>query len=512
MKIRTRLIVILATACTAVILIALLGLWNGYATRAELHGLYSGGIDDVEEVTYMQELLSGKFVEPLHQLSLGTITWLEASQSLQVALDQTTKRWNQYLLRDTKIVDAYEGTRVQIEQRLQTRFQEWNRLVANLQDILQKQDTTHLKEILASDVIATVDALLLDLNALIHLHVKDLRDDYQQAVRDSIWYQNLTIMAFLAALAVLVPLTLLNARGIIKPLEYAIDCIAVSQDIKTSIAHLSSGATETAAAVTETTTTIEELKQTADISVDKAKDVLANAQETLQAVSSSEKSVTSTLEDINQIRDRMQVISDSILKLSEKSLAIAEIMDSVGDIAEQSNLLAVNAAIEAAKAGEAGRSFSIVAQEIRTLAEQSKGATVQVRSLLNEIQTATNAAVLATEQGSKAVAKGVDQSTKTNQTIQELTGKMTRVTQAANQIVLSNQQQRIGTEQITVAISQINEAANQHVEHIKQIEEAVDTLNHVADALKVLTTKDTSSSGTTPRSSRSRKPTIVNVG
>lgn len=260
-----------------------------------------------------------------------------------------------------------------------------------------------------------------------------------------------------------------------------------SEEIIASLSQLSAGSTETAAAVTETTTTVEELKQTSHVSVDKAKEVLSSVEEALQKATAGEKSVLEALENMGQIRDRMQVISESILKLSEKSLAISEIMDTVNDIAEQSNLLAVNAAIEAAKAGEQGRSFNIVAQEIRTLAEQSKSATLQVRSLLSEIQNATNAAVLATEQGSKAVAKGSEQSSHTNEAIKELSSNMARVSHAANQIVLSNEQQQIGTEQITVSMRNISEATNQHVEHLKQIESAVTALNNVGVVLKDLT-------------------------
>lgn len=282
--------------------------------------------------------------------------------------------------------------------------------------------------------------------------------------------------------------TFVQMRSMIGEIKEEVNALtSSSQEIMTSLAQLSSGSTETAAAVTETTTTIEELKQTAHISAEKAKDVMKGTDETIQTMKASERSIIATIDDMNQIRERMQIISDSILKLSEKSLAISEIMDSVNDLAEQSNLLAVNAAIEAAKAGEQGRSFSIVAQEIRNLAEQSKSATVQVRSLLNEIQNATNAAVLATEQGSKAVAKGVDQSIQTNDAIKELTENLSKVTQATGQIVLSNQQQLVGVEQVTIAMTNINEATNQHVEHLKQIETAVASLNEVGSALKDLT-------------------------
>lgn len=260
-----------------------------------------------------------------------------------------------------------------------------------------------------------------------------------------------------------------------------------NQELGASLAQLSTGASETASAVTETTATTEELKQTAHISVEKAKDVLGNAEETLQTLNSSQSSVTGTIEDMNQIKERMQIISDGIVQLSEKNMAIAGIMDTVNDIAEQSNLLAVNAAIEAAKAGEMGRSFSVVAQEIRTLAEQSKAATIQVRSLLGEIQNATNAAVLATEQGSKAVAKGVNQSNQTASAMKDLSDKISIMTQAAQHIVLSNEQQLIGTEQITIAMTNISEATTQHVEQLNQIEAAVNTLNQVGNTLKELT-------------------------
>ncbi len=281
---------------------------------------------------------------------------------------------------------------------------------------------------------------------------------------------------------------LIKMRKMIGEIQDDVNIVSSSsEEIMTSLSQLSAGAAETAAAVTETTTTVEELKQTAHLSAEKAKEVLTSTEETVQAVKSSEDSVTSTIDDMKQIQDKMQIISDSILKLSEKGLAIAEIMDTVNDLAEQSNLLAVNAAIEAAKAGEQGRSFGVVAQEIRTLAEQSKGATVQVRSLLNEIQNATNAAVLATEQGSKAVSKGVNQSVHTNKTIKTMVDNTSKVAHAANQIVLSSQQQLVGIEQVTTAMTNIDEATSQHAQQLTQIKSALESMSKVSALLKQLT-------------------------
>lgn len=281
-----------------------------------------------------------------------------------------------------------------------------------------------------------------------------------------------------------------NLNQIIGELQNEITTLTTSsEEIVGSVSQVASGSAETAAAVTETTSSVEELKQTTHISDEKAKDVLLCAEETLQIVKDSEKSLQTTIEDMNQINDKMHIISTSIVKLSEHSQTIREIIDSVNDLAEQSNLLAVNAAIEAAKAGEHGKSFAVVAQEIRTLAEQSKGATVQVRAILNDIQNSTSEAVLATEQGSKAVEKGVSQSSQTSEFMQKLAQGMTRVAQAANQIAITSQQQLMGVDQVTVAMNSISDAATQHVEHMKQIETAVVSLNSVGSSLKDIADK-----------------------
>src|SRR5207302_9134131 len=120
------------------------------------------------------------------------------------------------------------------------------------------------------------------------------------------------------------------------------------------------------------------------------------------------------------IQSQMESIAESIVRLSEQSQSIGEIISTVNDLAEQSNLLAVNAAIEAAKAGEQGKGFTVVAHEVKSLAEQSKQATSQVRAILSDIQRATNGAAMAVEQGAKAVEEGVRQSAEAGRSIAQL--------------------------------------------------------------------------------------------
>jgi methyl-accepting chemotaxis protein len=135
----------------------------------------------------------------------------------------------------------------------------------------------------------------------------------------------------------------------------------------------------------------------------------------------------------------------------------------VEDLAAQSNLLAVNAAMEAAKAGDAGKGFGVVAQEVKSLAEQSRQATNQVRTILADIQKAASAAVLATEEGSKAVEAGAGQTAVARDSIRTLYDSVSEAAQAATQIAASSQQQLVGVDQVGRAMGSILEASNQNV-------------------------------------------------
>ena len=182
---------------------------------------------------------------------------------------------------------------------------------------------------------------------------------------------------------------------------------ASSSQILAATTQVASGTAETATAISETTATVEEVQQAVRLNAEKAKNVAKNAQRMAQVSQNGQKAVEEVLSGMNSIREQMDLIGQTVIRLSEQSQSIGGIIASVTEIADQSNLLAVNAAIEAAKAGEHGRGFAVVAQEIKNLAGQSKQSTLQVRNILFDVQKATSAAVLATEQGSKAVETGV---------------------------------------------------------------------------------------------------------
>jgi len=259
-----------------------------------------------------------------------------------------------------------------------------------------------------------------------------------------------------------------------------------SSEIFASTTQIASGSEETAAAISETTTTVEEVRQAAQLSSQKAKSLSDSAQHVAQVSQSGQKAVDETIDGMNRIREQMEIIAQTVVRLSEQSQSIGGIIASVTDIADQSNLLAVNAAIEAARAGDQGKGFAVVAQEIRNLAEQSKQSTMQVRNILNDVQKATNATVLATEQGNKAVEAGVKQSVQAGEAIRIMTDSSAETAQVSTQIVASSQQQLAGMDQIGISMQSINQAGMETSASMTQAEDSVKTLHELGQKLKEL--------------------------
>ena len=259
-----------------------------------------------------------------------------------------------------------------------------------------------------------------------------------------------------------------------------------SSEIMAAISQLSSSSAETVTSVSETTSTVAEIKQTAEVTNNKATLVSESAQQNKEVSQKGMKSLEETIEGMSKIKQQMESIAGIVVKLSEQSQSIGEIAVSVNDLAEQSNLLAVNASIEAAKAGEHGKGFAVVAQEIKSLAERSKESTAQIRNILSDIQKAISSAVMATEQGAKAVNDGLELSSVANDVIKSLSISIEEASQASIQIASSSQQQLVGMDQVTAAMESIKEASIQSAGSSKQSEESVTRLHKLGERLKEL--------------------------
>lgn len=318
------------------------------------------------------------------------------------------------------------------------------------------------------------------------INLKTIAFNTNTQILKNISYQLLFLGSFLIILIASLSVWVLRIlRKVSAELYSGVEVLANSSaEILSTVTEISAGATETSTAVSETTTTIEEVRQTAMVSNQKSQSLMDSSQKAADSAEKGKISVKKVVDAMNKIDNQMNVISATIVKLSEQSKTIGEITSTVADIADQSNLLAVNAAIEAAKAGEQGRGFTIVAQEIRSLADQSKKATLQVKDILNEINKSVSHAVGVTEQGTKTVDNGINLVNQSGEVIDILTENVEEAAEASIQISSSTQQQMAGMDQIVPAMENIKKASEQNSQGIKHTQEIAQDIHKLGQTLK----------------------------
>jgi methyl-accepting chemotaxis protein len=232
-----------------------------------------------------------------------------------------------------------------------------------------------------------------------------------------------------------------------------------SSELQAAANQQASGAKEQAAAMAEISTTISELLATSRQIAESAQRVAQNAEQTAHSARAGHGTVDLTHESIAGIRRQVDQIVSHMLELGKKSQEIGAVLEIVSELAEQTNILAINATIEAAGAGEAGKRFAVVAEEIRKLADRVSGSTKEVRVLIDDVRSAVNTTVMATETGSKAVDAGTRQFGDVASAFKQIANLVGTTTDAAREIELSTKQQATAVEQVNTAITSVTQAS-----------------------------------------------------
>ncbi|MGF9758799.1 methyl-accepting chemotaxis protein [Microvirga sp. 0TCS3.31] len=258
---------------------------------------------------------------------------------------------------------------------------------------------------------------------------------------------------------------------------------AAAAEIRASTQEQAASVEEQLAAVQETAATVDEITHSGTQIGKRAQEVIATAQAAAQTSMAGLQAVDDTARAMDAIREQAEAVAENIVALSEKTQAVGEIIASVNDISERTHLLALNAAIEAAAAGENGRSFAVVASEMKTLADQAKDATTQVRSILGDIQRGINSSVMLTEEAVKRVTAGKERTDITQQTITGISGQIQESVQTFQQIVASTNQQQLGIEQVMGALQNIRQASQQTAAGTRQLDTAAANLSQLSQQL-----------------------------
>lgn len=236
---------------------------------------------------------------------------------------------------------------------------------------------------------------------------------------------------------------------------------SASAELQAAAGQQASGAREQATAMTEVSTTMNELQATSREIAERAKRVAHLSGETGTSARQGSASVTQSKGAIDGISKQVDQIVVHMLELGRKSQKIGAVLDLVSELSEQTNVLAINATIEATGAGEAGRRFLVVADEIRKLAERVGRSTKEVRVLIEDVRSAVNTTVMATETGAKTVESGSRQFDETGRAFGQIVELVAMVTEAAREIELSTKQQASAVEQVNVAVVSVTQATRE---------------------------------------------------
>jgi methyl-accepting chemotaxis protein len=226
-----------------------------------------------------------------------------------------------------------------------------------------------------------------------------------------------------------------------------------SAQLEAAAAQQATGGRDQASAMSEITTTISELLITSRQIADNAHRVSKIAEETAEAAENGDATIDQTRQSISAIRTQVDQIVQHMLSLGEKSQQIGGVVDLVSELAEQTNILAINATIEASGAGEWGRRFAVVAEEIRKLADRTAGSAKEIRALIDDVRGAVNTTVMATEIGAKSVDAGARQFDDATNSFRKIAQLVATTNDATREIELSTKQQSTAVEQVNVAAS-----------------------------------------------------------
>ncbi|MCD7984168.1 MAG: methyl-accepting chemotaxis protein [Desulfovibrio sp.] len=259
-------------------------------------------------------------------------------------------------------------------------------------------------------------------------------------------------------------------EGVVDKLNAAINDIGAQVERSDeALSHAASRLAETATAMEEMNSSVLEVAKNAGLAADVSTSTRQKATDGAAVVSQS-------VAGIQEVQSQSLALKDDMVQLDEHAKAINQIMSVISDIADQTNLLALNAAIEAARAGEAGRGFAVVADEVRKLAEKTMTSTIEVSNAIKAIQTSTDQSTQQVEQAVRNIAQATEFSNKSGESLQEILQMVEHTADEVRAIATASEEQSAASEEITRSIAEVNSITSSTSEAMREAAKGLESL------------------------------------
>ena len=279
--------------------------------------------------------------------------------------------------------------------------------------------------------------------------------------------------------------TVKNIRDTILHVSEAISATAsASAEISTSSEEMAAGAQEQNSQANEVAGAIEQMTKTIIDNARNISNVAISSQEAGTLANNGKQIVDQTIVGMNKIAEVVNEAARTVEALGESSHKIGAIVKVINEIADQTNLLALNAAIEAARAGEHGRGFAVVADEVRKLAERTTGATKEITEMITTIQNDTSGAVKSMNAGTEEVSRGRDLAYSAGSSLEKINDSTLVVVDLVTQVASASEEQSTTSEEISRSIEGISQVTQESAAGIEQIAHAAEDLNRLTENLQ----------------------------
>jgi len=525
LKIRTKLTIFIAFSAVMLVVTGGVGIVGITASKSALLSVYNEhllGINQLNEIRNRQMQIRIQLLASRQETDLFEITdGMDKVRSHIFNIENLITEYKERVRHDEqkKLLDEFVAARVNFGMTG----------VMPMIDLLQKTDFRQADLLRKQALEPAYDKASQGIDALIQYQVEQAKNEYERVslLTNSIYA--LSIGAVIAGLVLSVVIGLLIARSVsrgVSALEQATSRLAkgdltaraecdskdelgevagafnhMAGDFASLISELRLSADQVATAAATLSHTSDRVSDVSKAQVENAgsaansiEDLNAAVKEIAQradgAVTAADEAnamsdhgqrvVAGAVQGIQQVATTVSETAGLVAALGQRSNQIGQIIQVIRGIAEQTNLLALNAAIEAARAGEQGRGFAVVADEVRNLAERTAGATAEISDMIKAIQSETGSAVAAMETGSRQVEGGVEQAKQAMQALQQINGSVKRVVEMIQGIAAATRSQSQATDTITVRVEEISEMAKDNSKHIDQTTQASHDLHKLS--------------------------------
>jgi methyl-accepting chemotaxis protein len=507
LKTGTKLYAIVALMSVVMIFVGVIGLFLAKTSNDGLDTVYKDRVVCLQQLKVVSDMYAVNIVDTSHKVRDGALSWSDGRKGLDEARKRVADEWKAYT--GTSLVDEEK----KLVDEAAPLMKSADEAIAKLSGIIDGKDHAGLTRFAATGLYPAIDPLTDKISKLTELQLRVAKQEFEKS---DAYYRN----GKAALIAVIIICGLLSAafatliiRGLIKELggepryvheiartvangdlsvsvavdprdnssilwamrtmvESLRDMVSQTVNISMNIASASSqlqstseqiatGAEEVASQTSTVATASEEMASTSAEIASNCTSAAESSRRTSEYANTGVAVVQETIVGMGKIAERVKQTAATIDALGTRSEQIGEIIGTIEDIADQTNLLALNAAIEAARAGEQGRGFAVVADEVRALAERTTKATKEIGSMIKAIQSETGDAVRSMEEGVREVEKGAVSSQKSGESLQEILDQINEVNMQIHQIATAAEQQTATVSEITTNIHQVTEVVHQ---------------------------------------------------